>query len=586
MNLINKWFQWFKQKPKRLMIVLIALITVISSWAMMKQNESDEGVIQREYTVTKGTITVGVDASGKLTSKRTIQSFSQGLIFEEYLVAQGSEVKKGQALAKISLENLSEVIEKLEKEAADAKDSVIQAGNAVLRYQLQASLNADEKQYNTKEKYETDLKQITDELDDLSKQLEALEKQKLTLSSDNKEGLEEEKKNLEKSLKEARSELDEIEAARDEEVERERRDEAYQRELHKEQEKAYQLAVDKAEEAVKEAESSSDLDAIKKAKEELELAKAALNVFQMQNYKSLYERKEASKIAYEERKSKVEKKISELRSQIRNLSNKSEEVLAKQKKELDKKMDELKEKIAKTNARLETLKKNREEELKREEASTTTQNKLDELELSSLKASEQRANRVYDTALKELEKAKRYYDEPILYAESDGILLAAPYRSKEKISDEKAVVEIGSLEEMELELVIEPMDINDIEIGQYTSISVSVFPTVELEGEVLSKNLAINEGNYSIKVKLKENSLNLLEGMVANATIVTKQKKDILILSNKAIQLVDGKQIVKIKDDKGKLQTIEITTGFSDGQVTEILSGLLENDVVIVEDSL
>ena len=71
--------------------------------------------------------------------------------------------------------------------------------------------------------------------------------------------------------------------------------------------------------------------------------------------------------------------------------------------------------------------------------------------------------------------------------------------------------------------------------------------------------------------------------MVANATIVTKQKKDVLILSNKAIKLVDGKQVVKVKDEKGHLQTIEITAGFSDGQVSEILSGLSENDVVIVE---
>ena len=243
-----------------------------------------------------------------------------------------------------------------------------------------------------------------------------------------------------------------------------------------------------------------------------------------------------------------------------------------------------KDKIEKANRRLEDLKKQRNEELEREAAAGDTQDKLNELELSSLRASEQRAYRTYDTAQQELEKAIKLLDEPILYAETDGIVLSAPYRSQEKITNEKAVVEIGSLKDMELELVIEPVDINDIEIGQFTSISVSVFPSDELEGEVISKNLAVNDGNYSIKVKLKENPLSLLEGMAANATIVTKQKKDVLILSNKAIKLVDGKQVVKVKDEKGHLQTIEITAGFSDGQVSEILSGLSENDVVIVED--
>lgn len=584
MNLLNKSVHWFKKNPKRLIIVAAASAIILGGWSLFKPKDIDDGAILREYPVTRGNITVGVEASGKLTSKRTIHTFAEGLIFEEYLVPLGGEVKKGDALARISLTNLNEVIDRLEKEAADAKDAYLQAGNAITRFQLQSSLSAEEKQQNSKLKYEADLKQITEELDDLAKQLEALEKQKLTLSPNNKEALEEEKQTLEKSLKAARAELDALEEAREAELKREMEEAAYQSNINKEQLIAYQNAIEEAAAALKKAEAEAEEEAIKRAKAALEQAEAAKRLYLMQSNKGLSDRFEASRLAYEEKKKQAEQNISDLRAKIRNLANKSEEVLAKQSAELDTQIAEIKDKIEKANRRLEDLKKQRNEELEREAAAGDTQDKLNELELSSLRASEQRAYRTYDTAQQELEKAIKLLDEPILYAETDGIVLTAPYRSQEKITNEKAVVEIGSLKDMELELVIEPVDINDIEIGQFTSISVSVFPSDELEGEVISKNLAVNDGNYSIKVKLKENPLSLLEGMAANATIVTKQKKDVLILSNKAIKLVDGKQVVKVKDEKGHLQTIEITAGFSDGQVSEILSGLSENDVVIVED--
>ena len=82
--------------------------------------------------------------------------------------------------------------------------------------------------------------------------------------------------------------------------------------------------------------------------------------------------------------------------------------------------------------------------------------------------------------------------------------------------------------------------------------------------------------------------------MAASATIISKEKENVLILSNKAITLKDGKQYVnlRIEDKNAKknesgaytLKEIEITTGFSDGRMTEVLSGLSENDVVIVKE--
>lgn len=86
-----------------------------------------------------------------------------------------------------------------------------------------------------------------------------------------------------------------------------------------------------------------------------------------------------------------------------------------------------------------------------------------------------------------------------------------------------------------------------------------------------------------VRVTVDENDAELLEGMGASATIIIKQKKDILTLSNKAIKLKDNKQCVKVRNAEGKVEEREITTGFSDGRISEILSGLNDKEVVISE---
>lgn len=72
--------------------------------------------------------------------------------------------------------------------------------------------------------------------------------------------------------------------------------------------------------------------------------------------------------------------------------------------------------------------------------------------------------------------------------------------------------------------------------------------------------------------------------MKAYATIILKEKRDVLTLSNKAIGLENGRQFVMVRDENGKLASKPIVTGFSDGRISEVLDGLKEHDVVVVQE--
>jgi len=72
--------------------------------------------------------------------------------------------------------------------------------------------------------------------------------------------------------------------------------------------------------------------------------------------------------------------------------------------------------------------------------------------------------------------------------------------------------------------------------------------------------------------------------MGANATLIVKQKQDVVAVSNKAIQFEDGESFVYLADETGGLRRQTVVTGFSNGRLTEILSGLQEGDVALVEE--
>ena len=69
-------------------------------------------------------------------------------------------------------------------------------------------------------------------------------------------------------------------------------------------------------------------------------------------------------------------------------------------------------------------------------------------------------------------------------------------------------------------------------------------------------------------------------------TFITRTTKEVLYISNRAVIRTGGKSYVKIKTEDGTIKTTEVTTGFSDGVNVEILSGLSEGDIVLIESKV
>lgn len=239
----------------------------------------------------------------------------------------------------------------------------------------------------------------------------------------------------------------------------------------------------------------------------------------------------------------------------------------------------LEKELEDAKAEREKLDADRETE-EQQESDPDFQRQLQEEKLRDLESKIKQVTKELESAEKRVKSAGKTE----IKAASDGVVTKVNTPSGTK-TGEKPVLEIGEDKAIKLKVTIEPEDIVDITDGQEAEIYVDAFPETAIKGKVERRVLTPDSnGKYGAVITIENEGMELLAGMTGSATIIVKQKKDVLTISNKAVELKDGKQYVKMRDDENGLKDVEIETGFSDGKVSEVLSGLKEGDTVIKID--
>lgn len=154
------------------------------------------------------------------------------------------------------------------------------------------------------------------------------------------------------------------------------------------------------------------------------------------------------------------------------------------------------------------------------------------------------------------------------------------------------------LTKMQIEASVVEADIAKVKEGQKVYFSVDSFPDETFEGVVTQvRNNPVTTSNvvtYEVIISVDNKDMKIKPGMTANVEIITAEKKDAMLVPNKALRfyVTDDKGEIKRYSDKGiwtlrkgQLTRLPITTGVSDDEVTEIISDKIKvGDVIVVED--
>ena len=191
-------------------------------------------------------------------------------------------------------------------------------------------------------------------------------------------------------------------------------------------------------------------------------------------------------------------------------------------------------------------------------------------------------------------------------APMDGTVISVPVSEGQTVNANQTtptIVTIADLSKMKIKPEISEGDITKVKAGQevsftilsdsqtlYHSVIDSVDPANTTTSDSSSTSSSMNSSGssttsaiyYYANVLIDNPDRILRIGMTTENNIKIANAKDVLLVSNMAIQKRDGKSFVNVLNDKNQPEPREVKTGVQNDFKTEIKSGLNEGEKVIV----
>ncbi len=186
--------------------------------------------------------------------------------------------------------------------------------------------------------------------------------------------------------------------------------------------------------------------------------------------------------------------------------------------------------------------------------------------------------------------------ETVIRAPSSGTVLTrlvnegdpvVPLTSYQPGTDLATIADMGDLL---FKGTVDEIDVGKIAIGMPCRITVGALPDTRVAGRLarIAPQAKKSEGStrFDVEIELEPHpGVTLRAGYSANADIVIREKKDVLLVPERLIRFGKGgkKATVEIppRQPKGQPKEVEVELGLSDGLNVEILSGLSEGQKVV-----
>jgi HlyD family secretion protein len=149
---------------------------------------------------------------------------------------------------------------------------------------------------------------------------------------------------------------------------------------------------------------------------------------------------------------------------------------------------------------------------------------------------------------------------------------------------------IADMSDLIFKGTVDEIDVGKLSVGMQARIKVGALPTDVVTGRVqrIAPQAQQKEGAtlFDVEIELDSNQkITLRAGYSANADVIIREKKDVLVLPERLVTFEDGgnKTFVELPgaDPKAEPKKVEVKTGISDGLNVEIVSGVSKGQKVV-----
>ncbi len=196
-----------------------------------------------------------------------------------------------------------------------------------------------------------------------------------------------------------------------------------------------------------------------------------------------------------------------------------------------------------------------------------------------------------DEAKEKLTEFDTYIVDNEIVSGYNGVISDVSISAGDELYSDSDILVINDYDDVTVTVDVEEDDIDSAKIGAQARVNLEAFPDTVFDAIVTDIGDATYDNStgitsYEVTVTLSGDLTELYTGMTSEVTFITEETKDVVYIPARAITTENEKSTVKVKGADGKVRTVNVETGFTDGTNIEIKSGISEGDIVIIESSV
>jgi len=175
----------------------------------------------------------------------------------------------------------------------------------------------------------------------------------------------------------------------------------------------------------------------------------------------------------------------------------------------------------------------------------------------------------------------------MLRAPFDGIVLKANAAEGESIQPEDKLFDVVDTSSVWVQADLYPQDVASVREGDSATIFVEGYPEEKFRGRIAYISDVVNPETRAtrVRVELPNPDRRLKLDMFATIQLPSRQQRAALLIPANAVQKVDGKSVVFVREQPQQFEMREVKLGLESQGAVEVLSGLKTGETVVTRGS-
>ena len=192
------------------------------------------------------------------------------------------------------------------------------------------------------------------------------------------------------------------------------------------------------------------------------------------------------------------------------------------------------------------------------------------------------AKNIFEVAQAALALAEAKLAKTELTAPFSGIIGLRVVSEGDYVKEGADLVNLEAIDPIKVDFRVPETFLRDVQVGQAVEVALDALPGKTYDGRIIALNPLVDAGGRAlvIRAQVRNQDTALRPGMFARVTLITRAKKESLVLPEEALVPQGTEQFIfRVVDGKAVRATVQ--TGQRRDSKVEILSGVNEDDMVV-----